>query len=95
MLESVAVGIAAGVLFTIVAGIRRWPWRWCAVAGVGWGLFLATLRFAALDPTADTALLVIVGALGGSIATIGQERGERDRRMRSEAMVGRPASTLP
>lgn len=95
MLESVAIGIAAGVLFTIAVGIRRWPWRWCVVAGIGWGLLLATLRFATVDPTADKALLVIVGALGGSIATIGSERGERDRRMRSAAILGRPASTIP
>ncbi len=88
MLESVAIGLAASVLFTIAAGLRRWPWRWCAVAGFGMGLFLATLRFSGLEPRADTGTLIGLGALGGSIMTVGFERGERDRRARSAAILG-------
>ena len=88
MLESVVWGVAAGILFTIAAGIRRWPWRWCAVVGLGFGVVLATLRLATLDAASDPSLLVLFGALGGSIATIGSERGERDRRTRSDAILG-------
>jgi hypothetical protein len=87
MLESIVVGIAAGVVFTVAAGIRRWPWRWCVVAGAGWGLVLATLRVAMLEPTVDASVVVLLGALGGSIATLGSERGERERRARSDAIL--------
>jgi len=94
MLESLAWGVAAGLLVTIAAGIRRWPWQWCAVVGLGFGVVLATLRLATLDAVAEPALLVLVGALGGSIATMGSERGERDRRARSDAILGvRPAAS--
>lgn len=88
MLESIAWGIAVGVLCTIAAGIRRWPWRWCAVTGLGFGLVLATLRLSTLDPTLDPSMAILVGALGGSVAAIGSERGERDRRIRSNAILG-------
>jgi hypothetical protein len=95
MFESVAWGVAAGLVVTIAAGIRRWPWRWCAVVGLGFGVVLATLRLAAIDAAADPSLLVLFGALGGSIATIGSERGERDRRARSAVILGsRPTATI-
>jgi len=94
MFESVVLGVATGLLFTIAAGIRRWPWHWCAVVGLGFGVVLGTLRLATLDAAAEPALLVLVGALGGSIATMGSERGERDRRARSDAILGgRPAAS--
>jgi hypothetical protein len=95
MLESVAIGLAASLLFTIVAGIRRWPWRWCAITGLGFGLVLAILRFSHLDVAPDPSVGVLLGAIGGSIAAIGSERGERERRKRSDAILGRTASTIP
>lgn len=94
MLESIVLGLAASVVFTIAAGIRRWPWRWCAVTGLGFGLVLAVLRLSTLDQTFDPSLGVLLGALGGSVATIGSERGERERRMRSSAILGPSASTI-
>ena len=96
MLESVAWGLGAGSLILIAAGVRRWPWRWCAVVGLGFGVVLATLRLATVDTASDAALLVLLGALGGSIATLGSERGERDRRARSDAILGgRAAAAAP
>jgi hypothetical protein len=88
MLESVVWGVGAGILVTVAAGIRRWPWHWCAVVGLGFGLVFATLRLATVDVASEPSLLVLFGALGGSIATMGSERGERDRRARSDAILG-------
>jgi peptidoglycan/LPS O-acetylase OafA/YrhL len=93
MLESVVWGVAAGILVTIAAGIRRWPWRWCAVVGLGFALVLTTLRVATLGPVEEPPLLVLFGALGGSIAALGSERGERDRRLRSDAILGSRSAT--
>jgi hypothetical protein len=93
MLESVVWGLGTGSLVLITAGLRRWPWRRCAVVGLGFGVVLATLRLATLDPASDGSLLVLLGALGGSIATLGSERGERDRRARSDAILGGRSAT--
>jgi hypothetical protein len=94
MLESVAFGLAASLVFTVAAGIRRWPWRWCAVTGLGFGLVFAVLRLSTLGPTLDPSLGVLLGAVGGSVAAVGSERGERERRMRSSAILGPSASTI-
>ena len=95
MVESVLVGLVVSLVFSIAAGIRRWPWRWCAVTGLGFGLVLAILRLSTLDPGLDPSLSVLLGALGGSVAAMGSERGERERRLRSDAILGRSAPTSP
>jgi hypothetical protein len=76
-----------------LAGLRRLPWLYASLVGLGTGVVFAALRLATPDASFDPALLVLIGAFGGSLATVGAERGERARVRRSEAMfAGRPSS---
>jgi peptidoglycan/LPS O-acetylase OafA/YrhL len=93
MLEAILFGAAAGVLFAVVAGLRRWPWPYVALVGLGWGVVIAALRLSQLQPV-EPALLVLVGGLGGSLATIGSERGERERKHRSALILSRSPSSF-
>lgn len=90
MIESVVWGAAAGLLALFFAGIRRLPWRYCAIVGVGFGVVHSALRFSMVDADPDPSLLVLIGAIGGSVATSGFERGEREQRRRSAAILGTP-----
>jgi hypothetical protein len=94
MIESIVWGGATGVLFVVAAGIRRLPWRYCAVVGMGYGIVFSILRFSMVDIDPDASLLVLLGALGGSVATFGFERGERARDRRSAAILGRPSPAV-
>ena len=92
MIEALVWGAVAGILTMVVTGIRRQPWQYCVVVGLGFGLVLGTLRLSTLDET--PGLLVLLGALGGSISTLGFERGERARDRRSAAIIGSQSSTV-
>jgi hypothetical protein len=92
MVEAILFGAATGALFVVAAGLRRWPGRYAALVGLGWGVVLAALRLSQLQPV-EPGLLVLFGGLGGSLATIGSERGERERKRRSGSILERiPAS---
>jgi hypothetical protein len=93
--------IWGGVMVPIVmlaAGIRRIPWRYAAMTGLGVGLVFAAGRLAisGVDPDLrkwlDPGTLVLLGALGGGITSLSFERGERERRRRSAAILDQPAS---
>ena len=88
-IEAVGWGVGFGVIAAIVAGIRRMPWRYGIVVGVGTGLVLGTLRLAMQDAPTDAGLLVLIGALGASLATLGAERGERERERRTATILAR------
>ncbi len=99
MIESVVWGVAWGIVVMILMGVRRQPWRYCAVVGLGFGLVFGTLRLATLevDPrllAVDPGMLVQLGALGGGIATLGFERGERARDRRTAAILRSPPSPV-
>lgn len=93
LIEALAWGGAAGALMTLVSGIRRIPWGHAAVVGVGLAIVFAALRAATLG--VDPGTLVLVGALGGSLAIRGWDRGEQERRRISDAITAtRSAPTL-
>jgi peptidoglycan/LPS O-acetylase OafA/YrhL len=93
MVEAIAWGVGSGALIVVMVGLRRLPWLYAILVGVGFGLVLGVVRLATLDPTFDPGMLVLLGALGGSVATFGNERGERERVRRSAAILaGRPSS---
>jgi hypothetical protein len=69
----------------LAAGIRRIPWGYAAILGVGWGIVFAALRAAAFG--VDTSVLILVGAIGGSVTMFGFERGEQERKRISDAIT--------
>lgn len=89
LVEALAWGGVAGALMTLVAGIRRIPWRYAALVGVGWGIVFAALRAATLG--ADPGILVLIGAIGGSLTVRGFDRGELARKRISEALTAIPS----
>jgi hypothetical protein len=92
IIEAIAWGGVIGALSVLFVGVRRLPWRYAGLVGLGTGLVFATLRLATLNAGFEPGLLVLFGALGGSLATLGAERGERARVRRSAAIVaGRPS----
>jgi precorrin isomerase len=85
LVKALVWGGATGALMTLAAGIRRIPWRQAAVIGVGWGIVFAALKAATFG--VDTSVLILVGAVGGSVAMHGFERGEQERKRISEAIT--------
>jgi hypothetical protein len=90
LIGALAWGGAAGALMTLGAGIRRIPWRYAVIVGLGWGIVFAALRAATLG--FDPAILVLFGAVGGSLAVRGFDLGERERKRISDEITSvRPA----
>jgi hypothetical protein len=93
VIEAIAWGAGLGIVSVFLAGLRRLPWLYASLVGLGTGVVFAALRLATFDASFDPGLLVLIGAFGGSLATFGAERGERARIRRSEAVLaGRPSS---
>lgn len=100
MIEAIAWGAVVGLLFLLVAGLRRLPWPHAGLLALGEGIVFAALRFAQLPSQwggpIDAGTLVLLGAIGGGITMVGWERGERERARRSESIIGaRPSSLQP
>jgi len=90
LIESLVFGAVVGALMVLVAGIRRIPWRYAAIVAVGYGIVFAALRAAQLGH--DPGILVLFGALGGSVAIRGWDLGEQERKRISDAITAiRPA----
>jgi hypothetical protein len=87
IIEAIAWGAGFGAIAVFLVGLRRLPWRYASLVGLGGGVVFATLRLATLDGRFDPGLLVLIGAFGGSLATLGTERGERERVRRSVAIL--------
>jgi hypothetical protein len=85
LVEALVWGGATGALMTLAAGIRRIPWRHAAVVGIGWGIVFAALKVATFG--GDTSVLILVGAVGGSVAMYGFERGEQERKRISDSIT--------
>lgn len=91
MIEAIVWGAGVGILAVFLAGLRRLPWRYSGLVGLGYFVVFTTLRLSAMD--ADSGLLILLGAVGGGLATLGSERGERERTRRSASILaGRPSS---
>ncbi|MEO8469080.1 MAG: hypothetical protein ABI573_05385 [Chloroflexota bacterium] len=87
VIEAIGWGIAFGVIAVVLAGVRRLPSRYAILVGFGTGVVLAAVSLAMLDARFDTGLLVLIGAVGGSVATLGAERGERERERRTISIL--------
>lgn len=91
MIEAIVWGAGVGILAVFLAGLRRLPWRHSGLVGLGYCVVFTTLRLSAMD--VDSGLLVLLGAVGGGLAALGHERGERERARRSASILaGRPSS---
>ena len=78
LVEPLVFGAGVGALMVLVAGIRRIPWRYAVVVGMGYGIVFAALRAATFG--VDTSILILFGALGGSVAIRGWDLGEQERK---------------
>ena len=67
-----------GLLSVLIAGVRRLPWRYSALIGLGQGIVFAALALATYGRAAPE--LVLLGAIGGGLAVHGFEHGDRARR---------------
>ena len=95
MIEAIAWGTATGVLFLLVAGLRRLPWPYAGLLALGCGTVFSALRLSQLN-LVDSGSLILLAALGGSLASTGWERGMRERARRSSLILGaRPPALLP
>ena len=93
LIDAIVWGGAIGILAACLAGLRRLPWGYAGLIGLGTGMVFAVLRLATLDAGFDPAIALLVGAVGGSLTTVGAERGERARVRRSAAILaGRSSS---
>jgi hypothetical protein len=85
MIEATAAGLilfAVGVV--LMLGIRRIAWRYAVIAALGMGLVLALVRG---WPDMPGGVAVLLAAIGGGLASLGVERGERDRERRAVAIL--------
>jgi hypothetical protein len=85
LVEPLVFGAGVGALMILVAGIRRIPWRYAAIVGLGYGIVFAALRAAQLGT--DPGILVLFGALGGSVAIRGWDLGEQERKRISDEIT--------
>jgi hypothetical protein len=85
LVEPLVFGAAVGALMVIVAGIRRIPWRYAVIVGIGYGIVFAALRAATFG--VDTSILILFGALGGSVAIRGWDLGEQERKRISDEIT--------
>jgi hypothetical protein len=85
LVDPLVFGAGVGALMILVAGIRRIPWRYAVIVGVGYGIVFAALR--AVTFGVDPSTLVLFGALGGSVAIRGWDLGEQERRRISDEIT--------
>ncbi len=92
LMQVIVLGAATVIPLVAAGGLRRWPWRYAGLAALGWVVVLAALRLTIEH--VDSGLLVWLGALGGALATLGSERGERERARRSAAILASRSSSV-
>ena len=94
MVEAIAWAVGLGIPFVFVAGLRRFPWRYCALAGLGTGFvfWAGRLAIVGVEPPfsrlLDPGTLVLIGAIGGGLVQFAFDRGERARQRRTAAILG-------
>jgi hypothetical protein len=79
MLEPAVSGLIVGVGMMLMLGLRRLPWRYALVTALGFGLVFALLWGV---PGLSPEIAVLLAAIGGGIAALAFERGEREREQR-------------
>jgi hypothetical protein len=79
MVEPLLSGFIVGIGVVLMAGLRRLAWRYAVVEAVGVGLVFALLRG---WPGMSADVAVLLAAIGGALASLAFERGERDRERR-------------
>lgn len=92
MIEALIVGAASGLLWMLFAGLRRIPWRYAATMGLGAGIVFSALRQVTLD--LDPGVGVLLGAVGGSVAQLGFDRGQRERQRQTAEILASPRSSI-
>jgi len=96
MVEAIVWAAVPAAFIALMSGIRRLPWRWCVLVGLGFGIVWWAVRLATIDPDpslpvlADPGILVYIGAFGGGLAQFAFDRGERAQQRRSGAILGSP-----
>ena len=85
LVEPLVFGAGVGALMILVAGIRRIAWRYAAIVGLGYGIVFAALRAATFG--VDSSILILFGALGGSVAIRGWDLGEQERKRISDEIT--------
>lgn len=81
--------LSVAAMTTILAGLRRIPWRFGAAMGLGTSTVL-TAVWAATAGIGDPPILVLIGAIGGSVTQHAFDRGQRQRRRISDAIIAVP-----
>ena len=92
MIEALIAGAVTGSLWMLFAALRRIPWRYAAIMGLGAGVVFATLRQVSIDLDPGTG--VLLGALGGGIVQLGFERGQRERDRQTAEILNAPQSSI-
>ena len=94
MVEAIVWAAVPAAFITLISGVRRLPWQWCVMVGLGFGIVWWAVRLATIDPDpsfsvlADPGILVYIGAFGGGLAQFAVDRGERARQRRTAAVLG-------
>jgi hypothetical protein len=79
VIEPLLWGLGFGICAIVMLGLRRIPWRYALVSASGTGLVLALLPG---WPGMPIGVAVLLAAIGGSVASLAFERGERNREHR-------------
>jgi hypothetical protein len=88
MVEPLLWGFIIGIGVVLLAGLRRLAWRYAVVEAVGVGLVFTLLRG---WPGMSGEVAVLLAAIGGALASLAFERGERDRERRvADILHGAP-----
>jgi hypothetical protein len=101
MIEALVWGGVMVPIFMLAGGMRRISWRSAFIAALGVGLVFASARLSivGIDPGLrrwlDPGMLVLLGALGGSLSTHWWEHGNRERERRSAAILASPPTPVP
>lgn len=84
MIEPLLWGLILGIGVMLMLGLRRIALRYTLVAAAGVGLVFALLRG---WPDMPAGVTVLLAAIGGGLASLAVERGERDRAQRVAAIL--------
>lgn len=86
------VGVPAGFVLTLVAGMFRIPWRHAVLIGTGVAVIIAALAIAPhMDPRRiDPAAWVLIGAVAGGVAVRAYERGIALRKAKIDRILSVP-----
>jgi hypothetical protein len=89
------LGIPAGILVTLFAGIARIPWRYALEIGFGSGAIVALSNIASQSPRPpfEAGQLVLIGAVLGGLVVRAYERGIAIRRAEVDRILAFPDTT--